>query len=59
MADRTNAVLEWKSPWDLALELSRELVEIDQICQFQNGCLVERKNLLVECFTLRILDPGL
>ena len=46
MADITKAVVESKSPWDPALELSREPLEIDQIYQLQNGCLVERNNLL-------------
>ena len=35
MADITNAVEEWKHPWDLVLGLSREPLEIDSICQLQ------------------------
>ena len=35
LADITKSVLELKSPRDLALELSREPLEIDQICQLQ------------------------
>ena len=35
MADITNAVEEWESRGDLVLELSREPLEIDQICQLQ------------------------
>ena len=35
MADITKGVVEWKSPRDLVLELSRESLEIDQICQLQ------------------------
>ena len=43
--------------WDLVLELSREPLEIDQICQLQkNVCLVEMNNLLIECFTEGCLD---
>ena len=38
MADITKAVEEWKTPWELVLELSREPLEIDQICQLQK-CL--------------------
>ena len=34
-ADIRNFVVEWKSPWDLVLELSREPLEIDQIYQLQ------------------------
>ena len=57
MADITKVVVEWKSPWDLVLDLSREPLEIDQICQLQkNVCLVEMNNLLIECFTRRSLD---
>ena len=56
VADITKVVVEWKSTWDLVLELSREPLEIDQICQLQNVCLVERNNLLIECFTERCLD---
>ena len=33
--DITKAVEEWKPPWDLVLELSREPLEIDEICQLQ------------------------
>ena len=56
-ADITKVVVEWKSTWDLVLELSREPLEIDQICQLQkNVCLVERNNLLIECFTEGCLD---
>ena len=33
--DKTKAVEEWKPPLDLVLELSREPLEIDQICQLQ------------------------
>ena len=56
LADITKSVLELKSPRDLALELSREPLEIDQICQLLNGCLVEWNNLLLDCFILRSLD---
>ena len=53
----TKAVEEWKPAGDLVLELSREPLEIDQICQLKkNVCLVEMNNLLIECFTLRSLD---
>ena len=53
----TKAVEEWKQAGDLVLELSREPLEIDQICQLKkNVCLVEMNNLLIECFTLRCLD---
>ena len=34
-ADITKVVVEWKSTWDLVLELSREPLEIDQIYQLQ------------------------
>ena len=33
VADITKAVEEWKPPWELVLQLSREPLEIDQICQ--------------------------
>ena len=32
MADITKAVEELKPPWDLLLELSREPLEVDEIC---------------------------
>ena len=35
MANITNAVEEWKPRCDLVLALSREPLEIDQICQLQ------------------------
>ena len=35
MGDITNAIEEWKPPLDLVLELSREILEIDEICQLQ------------------------
>ena len=35
MADITKAVEEWKPPLDIVLEISREPLEIDEICQFQ------------------------
>ena len=35
MDDITKAVEEWKPPWDLVFELSREHLEIDEICQLQ------------------------
>ena len=38
MADITNAVDEWKSPWHLVLALSREPLDVDQICQLQRMC---------------------
>ena len=45
MADITKVVVEWKSPWDLVLDLSREPLEIDQICQLQkNVCHVQMNN---------------
>ena len=57
--DITNAVEEWKPPWDLVLELSREPLEKEEICQLKNVCLVESNNLLIECFTEGYLDLGL
>ena len=46
--------------WELVLELSREPLEIDQICQLQkNVCLVKMNNLLIECFTEGCLDHEL
>ena len=54
--DITKVVVEWKSPWDLVLVLSREPLEIDQICQLQKLVPVETNNLLIECFTLQCLD---
>ena len=35
MADITNAVEEWKPAWDLVIKLSREALEVDQICQLK------------------------
>ena len=35
MADITKVVVESKSLWDLVLALSREPLEVDQICQLQ------------------------
>ena len=35
MDDIAKAVEEWKPPLDLVLELSREILEIDEICQLQ------------------------
>ena len=35
MADVTKVVEEWKPPLEIVLALSRELLEIDQICHFQ------------------------
>ena len=35
MADITKAVEEWKHTWDLVLELSREPLEVDELCQLQ------------------------
>ena len=57
--DITNAVEEWKPHWDLVLELSREPLEIDKYVNYKNVCLGETNNLLIECFTLRCLDPEL
>ena len=34
----TKAVEEWKQAGDLVLELSREPLEIDQICQLKKMC---------------------
>ena len=56
MNDITKAVEEWKPPWDLVLELSREPLKVDQICQLKNVCPVERNNLLIACFTDGCLD---
>ena len=56
MDDITKAVEEWKPPRDLVLELSREPLEMDEICQLQR-CVPRLKNIpLIECFTLRCLD---
>ena len=35
MDDITKAVEEWEPPWDLVLELSREPLEVDELCQLQ------------------------
>ena len=45
-----------ETPLDLVLALSREPLKVDQICQLKNVCLVERINLLIECFTEGCLD---
>ena len=39
----TKAVEEWKPPRDLVLELSREPLEIDEICQLQR-CVPRLRN---------------
>ena len=56
MSDITKVVVEWKCPWDLVLELSREPLDIDQIYQLQKCVPRLRNNPLIECFTLRCLD---
>ena len=56
VADITKRCRGMETRWDLVLELSREPLEIDQICQLRNVRLVERNNLLIECFTLACLD---
>ena len=56
MSDITKVVVEWKCPWDLVLELSREPLDIDQIYQLQKCVPRLRNNPLIECFTMRCLD---
>ena len=45
-----------KNPLDLEFELSREPLEIDQICQLQNWVPREMNNLLIEYSTEGCLD---
>ena len=54
VADITKSCRGMETRWELAL--SREPLEIDQICQWQNERLFERNNLLIEYFTLACLD---
>ena len=41
--DKTQAVEEWKPERDLVLELSREPLEIDEICQLER-CVPRLRN---------------
>ena len=54
--DITKVVEEWKPPRDLVIELSREPLEMDEICQLQRCVPCLWNNPLIECFTLRCLD---
>ena len=56
VADATQRCRGMENRWDLVLELFREPLEIDQICQCKNVRLIERNNLLRECFTLACQD---
>ena len=45
--------------WDLVTRLSRELVEVYQICQLQECAPRWEEHLLIGCFVLACLDPEL
>ena len=56
MADITKAVEGWKPAGTLYPNyLENHLRRINYI-NYKNVCLVERNNLLIECFTLACLD---
>ena len=56
MADITNAFEEWKPTGTLYLNYLKNHQSLIKYVNYINVCLVERNNLLIECFTDGYLD---